>query len=640
MRARRAHLVVASAALVVGCREPSPLPAPDAGRAASTTSAASPTTSAASTSGVGSGAFALARRTATSPEGIRTVMLSGLVPSFDGLPLAVDVTLPDDGAVGPRPLVVFLHGWGADKGNWETAGVEDADAAHSRWNNVAFAARGYAVVNATARGFRESCGPGRAQSKYLQNTLVPECRTRPYWVHVADPRVEVRDAQTLVGFLVDEGIADPARVGVTGGSYGGAQAWQLALLRDRTTAPDGTLVPWTSPRGAPISVAVAAPFYTWASLVGALVPNGRGVDGSPPSAATLRAPVGVPLGTYLTGFFAGGPATATAFYAPPTADPSADFTAWFARLTAGPPFVDDRGVDPVLHRALDELERRAPLHAEPHGLVPVYQVQGTTDPLFPAIHAVQMRAKLLAADPRWPITSFFADVGHDNARNDRDAWDRAHAEAASLFDAVLLGRGSRPAPRVTLATTTCEAGRSPRYLVADTWAALAPARRTFASSESRTTTSASVARASLVVDPLVGGAGCRRIPAGQEAGAHWTFPVGGAITLAGQPAVRLEARFVGTDAALALRLWDVAPSGESTLISRGVYRWVAPSRLSPELGRQTIVTHMSANGWDLAAGHSVRLEVLGNAAPELQASALPFGVTIDRVELSLPTTGP
>src|SRR4051812_12942084 len=40
---------------------------------------------------------------------VRYVMWRGFVPSFDGLPLSVDVTVPCGGGRTPRPAVEMLH---------------------------------------------------------------------------------------------------------------------------------------------------------------------------------------------------------------------------------------------------------------------------------------------------------------------------------------------------------------------------------------------------------------------------------------------------------------------------------------------------------------------------------------------------
>ena len=626
------------------------------GRAPSQAAGADASAPATTAAPAGTGPLGLAGRAVTSPDGVPYLLYEGLVPSFDGLPLAVDVTLPEGappstGApppapAGARPLVVLVHGWGADRRSWESETIDHSDPAHAEWNNVAFAARGYAVLTYTVRGWHDSCGPDRASSKYVPATLPRECADRAFWVHVADPRWEIRDAQHLIGRLVDAGVADPARIGVGGGSYGGAHAWTLALLYDRTELLDGSLVPWRSPAGVPLHVAAAAPFYTWASLTGALLPNGRATDrgmADGDDARRARSPVGVPLSSYLTGFFAGGPALANGFYATPGSDPSADFTAWFARFSAGPPFLDDARIDPLLARALDELERRSPLHLAPRGKTPVFQAQGLTDPLFPPVHALAMRNKVLASDPAYPIATFLGDIGHDNAQNPREQWKVAHAAANAFFDHYLLGR-EQPVPfDVTVMTTTCVPGQESRTFRAPSFGELARSERVLRSTESHTTTNLSVSLASIDADPLLH-PGCRTAPASHAAASAWTFPMPAAATLLGAPRLALTARVVGADAPLVARLWDVTPGpggdlvngATLTLVSRGAYRWLAAARLGVSLGPQSFSFQLSANAWELQAGHALRLEIVANGAPEHLGSVLPASVTVSSVELTLP----
>jgi dienelactone hydrolase len=569
--------------------------------------------------------FALEARHVTTPDGVKLVMRSGRVASYDGLPLAVDVTEPDDGKPGPRPLVVLFHGWTESKSRWESKTKDNEDAAVADWNNVSFASRGYAVLNYTIRGWHDSCGPLRARSKYVQTTLPEECSSRAYWVHVADPAVEIRDAQHLVGVLVDEGIADGAHVGVAGGSYGGAHVWLLALGGD-----------WKSPRGANVHVAAAAPFDTWSSLTLALVPNGRASDRELGGPRRPREPVGVPLGTYLSGFFAGGPVAGAAFYALPGVDATADFTAWFARLEAGAPFHDEPHLDPVLHRFLDEMDRRSPLYAEPRSRPPIFQVQGFTDPLVPAIHALEMRMKMRALDPAYPIATFLGDVGHDNAQNPRDQWDVAHAAAQQLFDHELFGKGELPAFDVTAMTTTCAAETPRKTFRAPSFLELAKAERTFRSSEARTTTNVSVSRASAEIDPVIHH-GCRTVDATLGVPSAWTFPITSATTLLGHPRVKIRVRVVGVDAQLNVRLWDV-DGAHMTLISRGTYRFRAASRIHPDLHASEVSFLATANAWELPASHSLRLELVGNAFPEFQPNAIPATITAETVELVLPVS--
>lgn len=564
----------------------------------------------------------LETRRLTTPDGVKLVMRSGLVASYDGLPLAVDVTEPDDGKPGPRPLVVLFHGWTESKSKWESKTKDNEDAAVADWNNVAFASRGYAVLNYTIRGWHDSCGPLRARSKLVPSTMPEECTARAYWVHIADPAFEIRDAQHLVGVLVDAGIADPAHVGVAGGSYGGAHVWLLALGGD-----------WKSPGGATVHVAAAAPFETWSSLTSALVPNGRASDRELGDPRRARAPVGVPLGTYLSGFFVGGIAGA-AFYAPPRADPTADFTTWFARLQLGAPFPDERHEDPVLHRFLDEMDRRSPLYVEPRARPPIFQVQGFTDPLVPAIHALEMRMKMRALDPAYPIATFLGDTGHDNAQNPRDQWDVAHAAAHQLFDWALLGKGEPPPFDVTAMTTTCEPGQARKTFRAPSFLELAKSERTFRSAESKTTTNVSVSRASAEIDPVLHH-GCRTVDTTHGVLSAWTFPLTTSTTLLGHPRVKLRVRVLGVDAQLNVRLWDV-DGARMTLVARGTYRFRAESRVRPDTHASEVTFLASANAWELRAGHALRLELVGNAFPEFQPNALPATITAESVELTLP----
>src|SRR5215207_6612836 len=75
------------------------------------------------------------------------------VPSFDGTPLDVDLTLPEDGG-GSHPLIVLLHGFGNDKREWQSLDDRGDGADKLRWNSHCFASHGFYVLTYTARGFR------------------------------------------------------------------------------------------------------------------------------------------------------------------------------------------------------------------------------------------------------------------------------------------------------------------------------------------------------------------------------------------------------------------------------------------------------------------------------------------------------
>src|SRR5436189_382321 len=155
--------------------------------------------------------------TSNDADPVRYVRWRGTVPSFDGMPLSVDVTVPC-GDARPRPAVVMLHGFTDDKTVWQETGKSDTvhsrdrPGSNDRWNNIWFASRGYVVVNYTARGWNDSCGPDTPGATRV--APAPQCLPYQYWIHLDDKRWEVRDAQWLASALVQTGLADPARLAI------------------------------------------------------------------------------------------------------------------------------------------------------------------------------------------------------------------------------------------------------------------------------------------------------------------------------------------------------------------------------------------------------------------------------------------
>jgi len=265
-------------------------------------------------------------------DGVRfcpTTDLAQRVASFDGVPLDVDVTLPATGD-GPFPTIVMLHGYGGDKRSFEAATAPDALPGTTlyHYNTNYFAARGFAVVTTSARGFGHSCGKS--------DPAEPACASG--WLHLADQRYELRDTQTLLGLLVDQGITKLDAIGVTGISYGGGQSLQLALLGDRVRLPDGSFAPWRSPAGKPLRLAAAYPRWPWSDLVSALEPNGRFLDFGRATRLDATTPIGVSIQSYTTALYA-----ISGRLAPPGVDPTADLTAWNARIAQGEPYGADVG---------------------------------------------------------------------------------------------------------------------------------------------------------------------------------------------------------------------------------------------------------------------------------------------------------
>ena len=207
--------------------------------------------------------------------------------SFDGAPLEVYVILPpapSGRTDGDYPLVVQSHGWG---GNATGLGSSTAylGPGAGEW-----ATEGYAVLQLTARGFGDSCGRA-ARTAETPSHYAAVCSKG--YIRLDDERYEARDVQYTAGLLVDAGLVNPAAIGVTGPSYGGGVSLELATLKNRVMNANGTLSPWRSPAGKPLSIAAAAPAIPWSDLAYSLEPNGRTLDYRLTGANTDLVPFGV-----------------------------------------------------------------------------------------------------------------------------------------------------------------------------------------------------------------------------------------------------------------------------------------------------------------------------------------------------------
>ena len=124
----------------------------------------------------------------------------------DGLEIGGLLTLPE--GEPPFPLIVWVHGgpvW-AYQDSWP------------RLLLTILVARGYAVLQPNPRG---STGRGRKFAELVVGDMGGE---------------DARDLLAGIDDLVRRGIADPGRVGVTGGSYGGFMSCRLPALDGRFKA--------------------------------------------------------------------------------------------------------------------------------------------------------------------------------------------------------------------------------------------------------------------------------------------------------------------------------------------------------------------------------------------------------------------
>ncbi len=542
-----------------------------------------------------------------------TRTLAERVPTWDGLPLDVDVTLPPTGEP-PFPTIVMLHGLGGTKTDFEAPTPAGTSNSTFDYNNVFYALRGYLVVNYSARGWGDSCG--------VPASRTPDCATG--WIRLADQRWEVRDTQHLMGVLVDDGLADPRALGVTGVSYGGGQSLQLAAQRDEIRGTDGRLAPWRSPAGRRLRLAASWPRWPWSDIAASLVPNGRFRDDRVRSIGSTQHPIGVEKDSYATGLLF--LAEATAFLAEPNVDPTSDLRTWKMVLDEGEPYGTE--VRAVLfelkdfHSPIPLLRRRRP--------APLLLLSGFTDDLFPASQALRVYLALRRRDA--PVTLQLGDIGHARAQNKLDEYRYFNAEGAQFFDAYLRRSGTPPASRsVTVFTQTCPlAVPAGGPFSAPTWEDLATGSFELGDAAPQTVTSGGGdPTVAIETDPIIG-AICARFPATDAPGtAVYTRPSPG-ILLMGQPTLTARVRTRGPFGQLVGRLWHVDPGGQQALVARGVYR------LRPDQ-RDRIVFQLEGNAYEFPAGHTVRFELVGSSVPTFRKSNGDFTVTVSDATITLPT---
>ena len=539
------------------------------------------------------------------------------VESWDGVPLDVNVTIPP-AAMNPPPgtkfpMIVDLHGWG---------GAKAAEPFTAR------AMQGFVVLSPTARGFHGSCGSveARQPDPSLPN---PNICTEKGWTHLADARYEARDVQHLAGLLADEGLIDGFKIGVTGISYGGGQSFILGALKLRVMLPDGTLIPWKSPHGKAMCVIAAAPLIGWTDLAYALTPNGRTLDfqiGNP-----YGARAGVQKQSWNDLLYTAG--LATGYYAPPGVDPSADLTTWNARVAAGEPYDADAGTQAMLdeithfHSAyyIDDSEEPAAFFA----------YNAWTDDLFPAEEALRYWRKEINKHTTVDFSLHFADgFGHPRANLSSGNLSRVTARVDAFFARVLKEMDT-PKTAVETFTQACGGSTEDGPFTATSWDALHPGEVRYTGPRSRqqfdqTVGAEATATATNPVNFSL--TPCRTVAAATDPhAATYLFPAVAApgFTLLGSPTIIADLIASSDAAQVAARLWDVAPDSTQSLVSHTFYRPRTDNR-----GPQVFQLH--PNGWKFAAGHIVKLELLGQSVPFGRASRLPFRVQVNNLELRLP----
>ncbi|MGY1732598.1 alpha/beta fold hydrolase [Geodermatophilus sp. SYSU D01045] len=580
---------------------------------------------------------------AAAAEDVRTE--DARVPSgsgADAVELDTTLYLPASAtADDPAPAVVLAHGFGGSK-------QSVADDARD------LAGRGYVVLAYSARGFGASTGQ----------------------IGLDDPRYEVADLSTLLDLLAGrddvllDGDGDP-RVGVAGGSYGGALSLLGAAYDDRVDA--------------------IAPQITWNSLTAALFPSQTGAaDAQTPAATPQTADAGVykrlwaglffgvgaaPTGGLLDALGGGGAAETedgedtggtggtgdaapVSGDAPPTlpVDPSSvDPAAVEQALTCGrfradvcAAYQTAAASGTLTPEVAAVLDRSSPAAVLDRVTAPTLLVQGTEDSLF-GLGQADANARGIAANGT-PVKVVWYAGGHDSPPSEREAAE-LRDQVAGWFDWYLHdeddpARGEDPgtgfefpAPTglgsglgsVQGGTQSVLAGAYPGLDGGD------PAQRESVALDGGTqpvVTPAGGTPAAITTVPglgaLASALGGRAVEIPGQFAAFASDPLDEAVEVVGAPTVELAVASPTGSATLFAKLYDVGPDGAQTLPG-GLVAPLALTGLSTDPAAPTeVAVTLPGIVHRFEAGHTMRVVVSSTD----QAFALPAEATVYSVALA------
>ncbi len=542
-------------------------------------------------------------------------------PSFDGTPIDVAMAFPvESGSDNNYPVVGIYHGWGGSK-------VTPSSSQVQRWVN-----QGFAVFSISDRGWGSSCG---TPSKPANTVKAAPCEKG--YIHLMSRKYEVRDVQTLLGKLADEGLINGQQIGATGGSYGGGMSLQLGSLKDRVELLNGELVPWESPGGKPMKIAATAPEYPWTDIATALSPNGSSKDyvtNDPYRGVNNEYRYGIEKNNWNASLYTAG---ALIGYYGPEGDPEANLTAWHNFNIKGGPYDGE----PLAVQQEEYLPFHSPYYTPLNEApAPSIMENGFNDDLFPADETVRYYNKVRAAYPNQPIKIFDLDLGH----NPRSASTPSTGDVGKLTNAqnkwfkyFVKGEGSEPSEAqggVSVITGFCPqtAGGSGTEYDAPNWASLAPGE--IRASESAEKTIVSPAAASS--NAFTSGTICTTSSnADNASAAEYRLPAAPAsgYTVAGSTSVIAEYSTPGANDQVIARLYDENPTAKTEqLIGRAMLR-----PLNPGGGFTQQEFQLHPNAWNVASGHVVKLELLTADSTYARTSSSPHSVQVRNLEVRVPT---
>ena len=547
----------------------------------------------------------------------------------DGREVSLDVDLYRPDTAGPWPAVILAHGFGGDKDDL----IDQASA---------LTEGGYLTLAYTARGFGESGGS----------------------IHLDDPAYEIADARALINLVAEQPdvqLDEPGdpRVGMAGGSYGGA----LALM----TA------------GADSRVDSVVASITWHDLADAFFPQSAQAPGQ--EAAEPSKPIDQPgpfkawwASSFFVGAQAGSPGEGDGpdqAAAPAEGAGSATaagqaalcgrFDPQVCRLFLGA--AETGQADPELLKLL-AAHSPAPTLADVEA--PVYLAQGMSDTLF-GIDQADANARALQ-EAGVPVAVSWFNGGHDGATQaaapaeedgppgdaqesaaaDPDAQQaRQQQELLTWLDGTLAAE--TPATQDTLPLPAFSYALPPagpdgeRVVDTDSYPPAGP-------DSGRTLLALSPAGPSALVNPPggvpqattalpgVGGllAGLPTYPLSALPGQSVAFdsePLTEELTVVGAPRLDLEVTSTGPTSTFFVSLWQVR-GGAPTLPRR----LVAPVQVDLTPGAATPVqVDLPGGTWEMPAGSTWRVLLTAtDAAYRGPTAARADQITVTGAGLSVP----
>ncbi|MCX5037746.1 MULTISPECIES: CocE/NonD family hydrolase [Streptomyces] len=464
------------------------------------------------------------------------------------------------GSGGRRPAVLLAHGFGGSKDDVREQ-AED------------LARDGYAVLTWSARGFGKSTGK----------------------IGLNAPDGEVADVSRLLDWLAEQPQVeldkdgDP-RVGIAGGSYGGA----VALLA----------------AGHDARVDAIAPAITYWNLADALFPNGV-------------------FKKLWAGIFVNSGGGCDRF--------EADLCRMYQRVAeSGTPDAE----------AVKLLETRSPQAVGERIKVPTLLMQGQTDSLFPLGQA-DAAAKAIRANGA-PVDVDWIAGGHDGGDMETD---RVQARIDGWFDRYLKddkGADTGPAFRVTRTggVDSTDGQAQLRGASADHYPGLANGQRSvpLRGREQSVDNPAGANPPAVSALPGIGGAGGLSQLSSLGVGISLDFPgqyaafesapVGDDLRITGSPTATVHVRSTTEDAVLFAKVYDVGPGGTSPVLPSQL---VTPVRVEDAKAGKDVTVTLPAIDHEVEKGHRLRLVLastdLGYASPAAPAT---YTVSLEG-DLKVPT---